>query len=92
VKIYAYACQNCPSIHTLDDPESLQIRDFAAREEKIESVFRCGWRGNKACRGYADFMGVTEEDLAFMESAKMPADVPVVQGGCARSHEIKEAP
>jgi hypothetical protein len=62
--IHTHACQHCPSIHTLDDPYSLQIRDFATLEEKIESVFRCGWRGEKACRGYADFIGVTAEDLA----------------------------
>ena len=64
--IHTHACQHCPSIHTLDDPDSLQIRDFATLEEKIESVFRCGWRGEKACRGYADFIGVTAEDLASM--------------------------
>jgi hypothetical protein len=61
--IHAHACQHCPSVHTPDDPESLQIRDFASKEEKIESVFRCAWRREKACRGYCDFIGVTDEDI-----------------------------
>jgi hypothetical protein len=36
---------------------------LGTREEKLDSVFRCAWRREKACRGYADFIGVTEEDL-----------------------------
>ena len=61
--IHTHACQHCPSIHTPDDPECVQIRDHASREEKIESLFRCAWRSEKACRGYADFIGVTVDDL-----------------------------
>lgn len=61
------ACQHCPSIHSPDDPECIQIRACASREEKIESLFRCAWRRDKACRGYADFIGITANDLARKE-------------------------
>ena len=62
--LHAHPCVHCPSVHMPEDPESLDIRDHCSREEKIESVFRCAWRREKACRGYADFIGVTEKDLA----------------------------
>ena len=62
--LHAHPCAHCPSVHRPEDPESLDIRDHCSREEKIESVFRCAWRREKACRGYADFIGVTAEDLA----------------------------
>ena len=61
--LHAHPCAHCPSVHMPNDPESLEIRDHCSREEKIESVFRCAWRRAKACRGYADVIGVTEEDL-----------------------------
>jgi hypothetical protein len=64
-KLHVHPCVHCPSIHSPDDPESVEIRDYATRAEKIESVFRCAWRREKACRGYADFIGVTENDLAL---------------------------
>ena len=65
--LHKHACRHCPSTYSPDDPECLQIRDFAPREEKIKSLFRCAWRREKACRGYADFIGVTEMDLAPKE-------------------------
>jgi hypothetical protein len=66
--IHTHACQHCPSIHSPDDPECVQIRDRASLEEKIESLFRCAWRSEKACRGYADFIGVTPNDFSCKEA------------------------
>ena len=68
-KLHAHPCVHCPSIHSPDDPESVEIRDCATHTEKIESVFRCAWRREKACRGYADFIGVTAEDLTQPKEA-----------------------
>lgn len=62
--LHAHPCTHCPTIHSPEDPESAGIRDCGTREEKRDSVFRCAWRREKACRGYADFIGVTAEDLA----------------------------
>lgn len=62
-EIHTHPCALCPSICSTDDPESIDIRDRASHAEKIESVFRCGWRSEKACKGYVDFIGVTAEDL-----------------------------
>jgi hypothetical protein len=63
-ELHAHPCAHCPSVRSPDDPESIDVRDHCALDEKIESVFRCAWRREKACRGYADFIGVTEKDLA----------------------------
>lgn len=63
-EVHTHPCAHCPSVHGPEDPESVDIRDHCSRDEKIESVFRCAWRRDKACRGYADFIGVTAEDLA----------------------------
>ena len=71
--LHAHPCTHCPSIHSPDDPESVEIRDHATHAEKIESVFRCAWRREKACRGYADFIGVTALDLAHSIPRKTTA-------------------
>lgn len=62
--IHAHPCAHCPSILGPEDPESIDIRNCYTHEEKIDTLFRCAWRREKACRGYADFIGVTEKDLA----------------------------
>lgn len=62
--VHAHPCAHCPSVRSPQDPESVEVRDHCSRDEKIESSFRCAWRREKACRGYADFIGVTAEDLA----------------------------
>ncbi|MGH9903931.1 MAG: hypothetical protein ACRD68_19140 [Pyrinomonadaceae bacterium] len=45
------------------DPESLDYK-AAPRDVQLDSVFRCAWRPEKLCRGYCDFLGVTEADLS----------------------------
>lgn len=61
VEIHAHPCTYCPSVAG-DDP---WLADMAAapRVEQVASVFRCGWRPGKLCRGYCDRLGVTEADL-----------------------------
>lgn len=64
-EIHRHPCKQCPSIlDSLEgDFESLYYVKEASREEQIESVFRCAWRQEKACRGWCDRINVTEEDL-----------------------------
>lgn len=61
-KIHTHLCKHCPSSHFPPDPEALDYK-AAPRAEQLESVFRCGWRKQKACKGYCDFLGVSEADL-----------------------------
>ena len=60
--IHEHACAHCPSAHFPPDEESLDYLR-APRRVQLESVFRCGWRPQKACRGYCDVLDVTEADL-----------------------------
>lgn len=64
--IHSHPCVHCPSAHAErlgdHDPESLDYKS-ASRADQLKSVFRCGWRPTKACKGYCDFLGVVEADL-----------------------------
>lgn len=62
-KIHASPCVHCPSVAMPDDPETLDLKDHGTRAEQLESVFRCAWRREKACRGYCDRLGINEADL-----------------------------
>ena len=59
--IHVDACEHCPSRNP-PDPECKDIKTWP-RAEQIETVFRCAWRPSKACKGYCDFLGITERDL-----------------------------
>lgn len=62
-EIHKAPCKHCPSAHYPPDPESTDIKETWPREDQLQSVFPCAWRPEKQCKGYCDFLGVTEEDL-----------------------------
>lgn len=63
VAIHRHPCKHCPS--ALSPPDDITLDYMAApRAEQLDSVFRCAWRRQKACKGYCDLLGVTESDLA----------------------------
>lgn len=66
-EIHESPCEHCPSARNaargIEDPESADIK-AGSRAYQIESVFRCAWRPEKNCKGYCDFLNVTEADLA----------------------------
>lgn len=66
-EIHESPCEHCPSARNaargIEDPESTDIK-AGSRAYQIESVFRCAWRPEKNCKGYCDFLNVTEADLA----------------------------
>lgn len=55
-------CKHCPSAHYPPDPEVEEVLKYS-HEEKLKTVFPCGWNGKKYCKGYCDSMGITNEDL-----------------------------
>ncbi len=64
-EIHAHPCKECPTVACrtsgIEDPESEEIRSCSLAV-RAESVFPCAWRPEKLCKGYADYMGVTEDD------------------------------
>lgn len=60
--IHAHPCVNCPSTYA-PDAECVDIKERTSREEQIASVFACGWRAQKLCKGYCDYLNVVEADL-----------------------------
>lgn len=65
-EIHKVPCKNCPSIidkiNGVVDPE-LEDAKLLTREEQIETVFTCGWRPSKLCKGYCDEFNIKEKDL-----------------------------
>lgn len=65
-EIHKVPCINCPSVYNKNngviDPEFEDIKNLD-REEHLASVFVCGWRGSKLCKGYCDELNITESDL-----------------------------
>jgi hypothetical protein len=65
-EIHKVPCKNCPSvINKLTgtvDPENEEVKLFT-RQEQIKTVFPCGWRPSKLCKGYCDDFSIKEEDL-----------------------------
>lgn len=65
-EIHKAPCKHCPSAHAErvgeHDPESQDYK-AAPRAIQLESCFPCGWRPEKLCKGYCDYLGVTEGDL-----------------------------
>jgi hypothetical protein len=62
-QIHSSPCAHCPSVAMPNDPEMIDLRDRGTRAEQLESVFRCAWRRDKACRGYCDKLGISAADL-----------------------------
>ncbi len=65
-EIHSSCCAHCPSAGGVVDEEDFESRYYqeeASRQEQIDSVFRCAWRPQKACKGWCDIMQVTEADL-----------------------------
>lgn len=62
-EIHRNVCRYCPSAHYPPDPECIDIKETWSRREQVESVFGCGWRQHKACKGYCDYLGVTADEL-----------------------------
>lgn len=64
--IHANPCAHCPSVaYTrggFDDPLMVEALGWS-RTEQVESAFPCAWRTNKLCKGYCDYLSVTEADL-----------------------------
>lgn len=65
-EIHKVPCRNCPSIidklNGVIDPENEEVKSFP-REQQIKTVFACGWRPSKLCKGYCDEFNIKEEDL-----------------------------
>ncbi len=66
-EIHKVPCKNCPSVYNKEnnvlDPENEDMKTYP-REEQIKSVFPCGWRNSKLCKGYCDDFNIKEEDLS----------------------------
>ena len=65
-EIHKTACKNCPSVfnkkNNITDLETEQIKK-ESRNYQLQSVFPCGWRGSKLCKGYCDELKIKETDL-----------------------------
>lgn len=65
-EIHKVPCKNCPSIYNkknnITDLETQDIKR-CSREIQVKSVFPCGWRGSKLCKGYCDEFNIKEENL-----------------------------
>lgn len=68
VEIHASPCAHCPSAwlarDSREDEESKDIKKSCSRAERVASAFPCAWRPGKLCKGYCDYLDVTEADLA----------------------------
>ncbi len=66
-EIHASPCAYCPTVQCqrsgIVDLESEEIRDTGSRDDQVASAFRCAWRPEKLCKGYCDYLGITEEEL-----------------------------
>lgn len=61
--IHTSPCVNCPSAHFPPDPECVDIKEHCDRATQLDSVFTCAWREGKLCKGYCDYLNITEADL-----------------------------
>jgi hypothetical protein len=65
-EIHKVPCKKCPSIidkiNGVIDPEVEDTRSLS-RKEQLKTVFTCGWRPSKLCKGYCDDFSITEKDL-----------------------------
>lgn len=68
-EIHKIACKNCPSVfnkkNNIIDLETEQIKN-ESRKYQLQSVFPCGWRGSKLCKGYCDELKIKETDLLIV--------------------------
>lgn len=68
-KMHIKPCKNCPSAHFPPDPEVEVILTWS-HEDKLKTVFPCGWNGKRYCKGYCDSMGVTNDDLVNLHEKR----------------------
>lgn len=57
-EVHEKACKYCPSKFE-NDPEVEQILKLN-REERMSTIFACGWRPTKYCKAYFDKMSALE--------------------------------
>lgn len=62
-EIHAHPCAHCPSANQPEPDEMTRDILTWTRAGQLERVFRCAWRGKKACKGYCDVLGVSEAEL-----------------------------
>jgi hypothetical protein len=64
-EVHAHACRHCPSalgqVHG-HDPEVQDVLTWP-RADQLETLFVCGWRPTKLCRGYVDTLACTPDEL-----------------------------
>jgi hypothetical protein len=65
-EIHKVACKHCPTVfnkkYNITDPEHEEVK-LLSREVQIKTVFICGWRSSKLCKGYCDEFNINEKDL-----------------------------
>lgn len=65
-EIHRVPCKNCPSVYYKKigtiDPETEDILN-SSREIQMQSIFPCGWRPSKLCKGYCDQLNIKQKDL-----------------------------
>ena len=67
-EIHKQLCKNCPSQYG-HDPETQQIKDTCSKEWIAKNtLFVCGWRGSKLCKGYCDSMDIDQEYIDNLSS------------------------
>lgn len=68
-EIHKVPCKNCPSVfnkkNNIIDLETEQIKN-SDRQYQLKSVFPCGWRSSKLCKGYCDELKIKETDLLIV--------------------------
>ena len=71
-EIHTNPCAQCPSVAYMrggfDDPIMEEARRWP-RAEQVDSAFSCAWRTGKLCKGYCDYLGVTEADITARQAA-----------------------
>lgn len=59
-EVHERACRNCPSIQGTD-PEVMDILRWP-EAERMATIFPCGWRPWKYCKGYFDTMLAAKQE------------------------------
>ena len=61
--IHKNCCKYCPSKNGATDPECEDMKELPKELIAKEYLFVCAWRNSKACKGFADNMGIDQEFL-----------------------------
>lgn len=68
--VHSRPCKHCPSKGGATDPEVDDILTWP-KERQWETVFPCGFRPSKLCRGYVDTVGMP---LEMAQAFHLPAE------------------